>query len=219
MRAANPSTRLCLLLVAAAAGGCTAKGRWSETDALREQLADAERRITTLTAERDEARAIIAEADRVRLGTGELSAEAAAALPRVATLTIDPLSGLTDANPDDSTPFDAVEVYLKPADGRGRFVQIVGSVSVRADLLPRTGMSNDASPRTLASATFGPAELREAYRSTFLSTHYTLRMPLPDTRDLAANNLAISVEFLDALSGRVHRAERVLTVARPILSR
>lgn len=212
------------LIAAAALAGCTAKGTWSESDALREQLAEAQRQVTALTAERDEARAKLAEADRVRLSTGELSADAAAALPRVAAIGIDRLSGLTDSDPTDGRPFDAIEVYLKPTDGRERFVQIVGRVNVRADLIPGAGSAAGEGPVTISSATFDASQLREAYRSTFLSTHYTLRMPIANTTttdltDLTGTNVAISVEFLDALTGRVHRAERMLPVSRPILSR
>lgn len=206
-------------LTVALLAGCRAKGKWSETDALREQLAAAQKQITTLTAERNEAQAKLAEAERVRLATGDLSADAAAALPRVAAIMIDRLSGLTDSDPNDGRPYDAVEVYLKPSDGRERFVQIVGSVNVRADLVPPAG-SND-SPITISSATYDPEQLREAYRSTILSTHYTLRMGIAPASafPLDGASIALSVEFLDALTGRVHRAERILPVARPIGSR
>lgn len=218
----TPRLPLILILgVASALAGCRAKGAWSESDDLRVQLAEAEGRVAALTLERDEARAKLLEAERVRMSTGDLSAEAAAALPRVAAIEIDRLSGLTDSDPADTRPFDAIEVYLKPTDGRERFVQIVGSVSVRADLIPRAGSASGEPPVTISSATLDPAHLREAYRSTFLSTHYTLRMLLDDatTPNMGSGNIALSVEFLDALTGRVHRAERMVPIGPAILSR
>jgi hypothetical protein len=208
-----------ILIAVALLVGCRAKGKWSEIDQLREELAASREQIETLSAERDEARAKLVEAERVRLSTGDLSSEAAAALPRVVAIKIDRLSGLTDSHPDDGRPYDAIEVYLKPSDGRERFVQIVGSVSVRADLVPPVGSKQ--APATISSATYDAGQLREAYRSTILSTHYTLRMPIETmpALDIADSNIALSVEFLDALTGQVHRAERVLSVARPIGSR
>lgn len=194
--------------------GCQSRIKGSEADALREDLAAANRTIAALTAERDETRLKLAEAERVRLSTGDLSAEAAAALPRITTIEIDRLSGLTDSDPDDARPFDAVEVYLRPFDGRGRFAQAVANVSVRVDLV------SDQSPVSVAAATFTPGGLRDAYRSTFLSTHYTLRLPLPTDQAFPENaSFVVSAELLDALTGEVHKARRVLPIARPILSR
>lgn len=212
----RPAATTLLMAATSLLAGCRSSVKGSEADALRAELETARRAIASLTAQRDEALAKIAEADRVRLSTGDLAADAAAALPRVASISIDRLSGLTDSNPDDTRPFDAIEVYLRPLDGRGRFVQIVGTITLRADLVP----ADSAAPSAIASITLAPAEVRDAYRSTFLSTHYTLRLPLPPEQEFPPGaGLAFTAEFLDALTGQVHRDQRMLPIAAPILSR
>lgn len=200
----RPDRRVAGLLICIAIAGCRAKGRWSEADELRSQLDAANSRLAAVTAERDEARAKLAEAERVRLGGADLARDAAESLPRCAGVEIDRLTGL-----DRTGAY--VDIYLKPFDGRRRFIQIVGSVNVRIDSLPPAASPPDA-PRTLASAVFGPADLREAYRSSMMGTHYTLRLPLAQQPG-KGERLAVTVEFLDALTGAIHRAERVIPSA------
>lgn len=185
---------------------CRAKGTWSEADELRQRLEEARRELASVRAERDEALATLAEAERVRLATGgELSAEVAAALPRCAGVEIDRLSGPTPA-------FDAVEVYVRPFDGRRRFVQVVGRLRVRADAVPSAGSESAMPPRMLGQAELGPGELREAYRSSVMGTHYAVRVPVEAGAWPTEGSVAVSVELLDALSGRVHRAESLIGV-------
>lgn len=185
---------------------CRAKGTWSEADELRQRLEEARRELASVRAERDEALATLAEAERVRLATGgELSAEVAAALPRCAGVEIDRLSGPTPA-------FDAVEVYVRPFDGRRRFVQVVGRLRVRADAVPSAWSESAMPPRMLGQAELGPGELREAYRSSVMGTHYAVRVPVEAGAWPTEGSVAVSVELLDALSGRVHRAESLIGV-------
>ncbi len=190
------------LLVFAAVAGCRAKGEWSENDDLRSRIIELEGRLADTTRERDEARAKLAEAERVRLTGGELAADAADALPRCAGIEIDRFSGVSG--------LDRLDVYVRPIDGRGRFVQIVGTVNIRADVLPAPGSAPDVQPRRIASTTVAPAELREAYRSTVLGTHYTIALAVDPAGITSGDRVALSVEFLDALTGQAFRAERIV---------
>lgn len=213
-------------LSAALLAGCRAKGAWTEADDLRAKVLELETALSRTSAERDEARATLAEIERARVaGSGNLSADVLAALPRCAGITIDRLSGL-GVGPDggrasgadkrsDGASADAsntplvVNVYIRPYDGVERFVQVVGRLRVRVDGLPPASAVGDAPPVALGSVDLGPAELREAYRSSPLGTHYTIVVPL-STAPAARASLAISAEFSDALSGRVHATSLVV---------
>lgn len=204
-----------LLLCGVAAGliGCSARGTWTEADQLRQDLDTARTELARAVAQRDEARAKLAEADRVRLaGSGDLATDAVLALPRCAGIELDRLSGPADAQPLDDRLYDSVDVFVRPFDGERRFVQIVGALNLRADWLPEPGASGGDEPRTLATKTFGPAELRDAYRSSFMGTHYSFRLALPPGVAPRTGSIAFSAEFLDALSGMPHRASLVKPV-------
>lgn len=202
-------------VLAAALGGCSVKGKWSENDQLREDLQGARDQIARVTAERDEARATLAEADRVRLSGGEtLGADAAAALPRCVAIEVENVTGLRDADRSDSRPFDTIDVYLRPSDSRGRFVQVVGRVNLRADLIPMPA-AGDSPPLTLASLSAGPGEVRDAYRASFMALDYAFQLPLPPDPLPSSSAILITAEFLDALSGSVHRAERIIRLDEP----
>ncbi|MDX2114583.1 MAG: hypothetical protein SFZ24_03035 [Planctomycetota bacterium] len=203
------ATAACPLAAALLAAGCSTKGAWTEADDLREKLVSAEKQIATLTAERNEALAKLAETERVRLATGgELSSDVAAALPRCAGVEIDRFTGI--APPGDQGA--AIEVYLRPFDGRQRFVQIVGVLRVRADLVPAAGQAG--SPATVASAELQPADLREAYRSSPMGTHYAVRMPAPANALPPGGLITVSAEFLDAISGQTFTDAKVIGIPR-----
>lgn len=179
----------------------------NENDELRRQVVEMTEEIDGLRLERDEAVAKLAEVERMRSWDGEELSEAVRlALPRCAGIEFGLLSGAGDA--DNLPGFDVLDIYIVPRDGRGRFVQIVGTLEVRADLLP--GISEEA--RFLGSARLGPDELREAYRSGLMGTHYTVRMPLDPVIDEKAGSIALSAELTDALTGRVHAARKVVPV-------
>lgn len=203
-----------LLLAAAVLAGCRAKGTFTEADELRRQLDEARSQIAVISAERDEARSKLAEMDRVRLATGDLAADAFAALPRCAGIEIDFLSGLRSEFAADGG-FDIADISIVPFDGRRRFVQVVGTIRASVDLLPEPGAAAD--PARRGSVTLGPADLREAYRAGLTGTHYTLRVPLSPPLSPGPGSAVVTVEFLDALSGSVHRASRslALTTGRP----
>ncbi|MCI0366190.1 MAG: hypothetical protein L0219_20205, partial [Phycisphaerales bacterium] len=95
--------------------------------------------------------------------------------PHVTAIKIDGISHVRDSD-NDGRP-DRLVIYLQPTDGRGRFTQLVGSVSVNAALVPADGEA-----QTVGRVTLNPAEIRDAYRSTITGIHYTIEVPiqLPD---------------------------------------
>jgi hypothetical protein len=119
---------------------------------------------------------------------------------------------------------------VTPFDGRHRFVQIVGTLTVEARYVPLAGAGtpqDEVLARAVAPAdsalpdqnllgrtTLGPSGLREAYRSGFMGTHYTVEIvPRPDVR-VTDGAVVLSATFVDELTGRRHEAWRVVR-ARP----
>lgn len=195
-----------LILLVPILSGCRAKGAWTEADALREQIIEKDKQLAILTAERNEALAKLRESDRVRLtGSPDISAAVLESIPRCAGIELDWLSGVADRDRSDSFPFDTVEVSIKPFDSLHRFIQIAGTVNIRADYIP-TESGADSTPRLLAASTFSPAQVREAYRYSFLTLCYSFRLPVENPPSAPGGSVALSVEFLDALSGQVHHA-------------
>ncbi len=117
------------------------------------------------------------------------------ATPHVTDISIASVSHATDTD-GDGRP-DTLVVYVESTDGRGRFVQLVGALSVHAATLPADG---DAI--TLGRVTLGPRELRDAYRSTFLGTHYTVKVPITIAPGATQTECTVQVEFVDGRDGR-----------------
>jgi len=117
------------------------------------------------------------------------------ATPHVTDISIGSVSHATDTDGDGRA--DAIVVYVEPTDGLGRFVQLVGELSVHAATLP-----TDGDAITLGRVTLGPRELRDAYRSTFLGTHYTVEVPITIADPATQTVCTVKVEFVDGRSGR-----------------
>ncbi len=170
----------------------------NENDDLRRRVDDLEAEVVRLRGERDEALANVAEMSRALEREGsQLTADVRQAIPRCVRLELGRLTGPTHSG--DSAGFDVVDVYVTPRDARGRFVQIVGDLIVRADLLPE---GTDPA-RQLGSAVLSAPELREAYRAGITGTHYTIRIPLTEPIRPGDGAVAIGVEFVDALTGKI----------------
>jgi len=203
-----PTLLLPLLLAGCTIGGSSTPAR--ENDRLRREAIAAQDAIRALELERNELRQKVAELAAGRKAT--LPDDALAALPRVASLEIGRLSGLTPlpnpASPD--APATSIVLSLTPQDGRGRFTQLVGTARAEALVLPADAAEQ---PRRIASVTLSPAALRDAYRSGLTGTHYTIDLPLdpPLPRSATARpSIVLRVEFDDALTGQTLRAERLV---------
>lgn len=186
--------------------GCRAKGQWTAEDELRARVQELESQLATVTAERDESRVKLAELERVRLsGSTDVPADVLAAMPRCAGIEIDRLTGPSSRSASEP----AVDVYLRPYDGRQRFVQVAGRVTIRVDRVPVT-TAPGLQPAALGQANLDPAALREAYRASPMGTHYSVRVPVAPGGLAPGAQLAITVEFFDALTGQVHTASRLI---------
>jgi hypothetical protein len=163
----------------------------AENEALKEEN-------EALTARVCELEAALAEAQTAP-GDRAVSPEVVAATPHVAVVEIDRRSHARDDNEDGR--LDELQVYVKPLDGRRRFIQLAGSLTVTATVVPP-----DAAPIVLARAELGPAELRDAYRSSFMGTHYRVVLPLP--AEVPDGPAAVGVTYTDGHTGRTIDALR-----------
>lgn len=194
-----------LLAAGALLPGCAGRALSAENDRLRRERHDLTQRVTLLERERDELTVKLAEESRLRAGA--LPADALEALPRCVALDVGAFSGLFP--PEPSAPAQEVLAYLSPTDSRGRFVQIVGTLTVEAQVL-----AEPDTPAQTSSVTLTPAQVRDAYRSGFTGTHYEIRLPLerPVSRSHArAPSVLIRAVLADPLAGRELRAERLIT--------
>ncbi|HEX2837925.1 MAG TPA: hypothetical protein VHN77_07345 [Phycisphaerales bacterium] len=131
--------------------------------------------------------------------TGPINADALKALPTVATVEIDRLSGVDAAR--DGTAGKVV-VYVKTLDGLGRFVQATGDVDIEIK------QEGGPTPSTaVAKQTFSPEQVRAAFRSGFTGTFYVFRLPTSGPINTAAG-LIMDVTLRDDVTGKVHTASR-----------
>jgi cell division protein FtsB len=162
-------------------------------DSLREQVSVQAARIEALEQREREleaqVRSLSLEADPAR---GGLSAEAELARPRLAAISLGSASALRSgaAGPE-------LAIHLEPRDGRGRFLQIVGSLELEATLLPLGG-----EPWLLGRWSYGPLAVRDAWRGGLTGGHYTFREPvsLPDGL-FAPTEIVVQLRFADAIDG------------------
>jgi hypothetical protein len=177
---------------------CGPRNFANENDRLREQVMDLETEVTSLRRANEELEAqLVVDTDDPAAAAAEIRANT----PRAAAIDISPRSHLQR----DETG-DRVIVYVQPRDGRGRFVQLVGHLSVHVALVPTA-----ADARTLGRVQLAPGALRDAYRSSFAGTHYTVEVPT-ETIDRAAE-ADVRVHFNDGWTGRElegHRSVKLI---------
>ena len=121
-----------------------------------------------------------------------------AARPLLGSISLTTGTGL-EAQPD-GTPGCLLRVVVVTQDGRGRFLQVVGELTVSLIRLVE-----GCEPEVTVCRTFGPLEVREAWRSSFMGTHYTFEVPLESSA--ACRGGFLRVVFRDALSGESFSAE------------
>jgi hypothetical protein len=198
------SARLLAILCVASVlppAGCGPKNFANENDSLRATVMDQQREIGALKLRNAELEAELEAAGAAPDGIRE---EVHANTPQVAKIEIGRRSAARDADGDGA--IDTVTVHVKPSDGRGRFLQLVGDLAVHVALLPA-----DREAITIGRVTLPPGELRDAYRSTFAGTHYTIDVPVTMPADLNGPGACQAhVVFTDGRTGRVYEGSRAI---------
>ncbi len=193
-RILNPAAGLVLLLATGCVGGSGSRiGK--ENDRLRARVHELERETEELKGRNAELASALDSARRPESPSDDVIA----ATPRVVGITLGSLSHARDGDGDGQP--DHVLLYVKPTDGLGRFVQLVGELKAHVAILPDDGVSV-----TIGQVALGPAEVREAYRSGFASTYYAVTVPLPEG-GVDAEECVAQVAYVDGHTGERMTAE------------
>lgn len=159
----------CLAAVLVVSGlvqsGCGNSGRQANSR-LRTQVHELEQNL-------DQAKLQIAELES-QLASASASSdrttmELEANTPRVAAIGLSPFSGMQRTEEDRTE----VELYVSSVDGRGRSVQMVGTLEAVVMHLPTSG-----SPRVLGRAHLDLSAVRDAWRSGFGGVSYLIPVQL-----------------------------------------
>ena len=126
-----------------------------------------------------------------------------AVIPHVISLSIEKLSFARDTDGDGKP--DLLTLYIKPTDGRGRFEQLVGTLSAAATLIPQ-----NAEPVSIGRVQLTPAQVRDAYRSSITGTHYTVELPIQIPEGLDEKQAFVRVVYADGRTGQELAAERII---------
>jgi hypothetical protein len=183
----------------AAASGCE-QSFVTEGDELRARVLDLENENRQLARRVEE---LETELQMAAARPESLPEAVRAAQPHVADIALGRLSHVVDLD-EDGRP-DRVRLYVEPRDGRGRFVQLVGTLSVNAALMPA-----EAAAETVGRLTLGPLELRDAYRSGITGTHYTIEVPVTLPPAAAEREILVRVVYVDGRTGAEHTAQRAV---------
>lgn len=178
--------------------GCGSSLTSDEADALRRKVLDLEKMNLQMSLRTTE---LEAELKRQSAGFDSLPVEIRENTPRVARLTIGRLSHARDD--DDDGRSETLLIYVDPEDGFGRFVQLVGTLTVHAAILPA-----DRDAITIGRFTLKPGPLRAAYRSGFSGMHYTIELPIQLSPENSGQTCLVRVIFEDGHTGLEHSTER-----------
>lgn len=191
-----------LSLAALVFAGCRGTAlKPTPADRLREQVQSLEIEVDRLSMRNRELESALAEAT-MAAPKHSIDPEAAAAQAHLARIGIGSASVIRIAvnDPSLATSPGTLTVYLEPMDGRGRFLQVTGRVSIQASMLVEGG-----DPIRIGERSFSPGDVRDAWRSGFMGTHYTFEMPV----EVPANAIvgtsepqaSVLVVFRDAIGG------------------
>ncbi len=173
--------------------GCQAKILTpNERDPLRREIAAKDEEIRALKAQVGELQTALAAAQGSAAGTVDPDSA-----PLISGIRLGRQTGIDPDHPD------VLRVWVEPFDGRQRFVQFAGTVTILANW-PGGGGRTEAS--------FTPAQVRDAWRSGFMGAAYAFAVPLaPDANRPrhGAEGLELSVHV--ALAG----SDRNLTASIP----
>lgn len=172
-----------------ALGGCRIAAPTAADDVRRENAALKER-VSQLEARTSELEAKLA----AKAANAE-AAEIAKATPAIAGIEIDRFTGFGLTDPAGKPR--RVTVYVKPYDGRRRFVQAVGTLLVEARAKDGTA---------IASRSLSIADVREAYRSQVTGTYYAIEIDVPEYR--VGEVASVRAVLHDLLTGARHEATR-----------
>ncbi|MBX3355798.1 MAG: hypothetical protein KF724_08875 [Phycisphaeraceae bacterium] len=192
----------------------------SPGDALRAENLQLRDEVQRLTQQTRELETRLEESRRSASASGQtavpsaarmLDPEEDAALPRLASVQIEGTSEVILGGSGGGQVPATLRLRILPLDGRGRFMQIVGRLTVSAACV-RAG----SAPEEVMRAVIGPGAIRDGWRSSFMGTGYAFEIPLQLSGSLRECPLTISIRFDDALSGRAFEDQRRIAPGRTL---
>jgi len=176
----------------------------TDNDGLRREVQALREQVSALEAQRAELQQQLAAATTPIAEVGTLDAQVAEATPRLVSLVVEGASHFRAGGSASGTSTCEAVIYIKPTDGRGRFMQIVGRARASAFQLHADGRV-----ASLGAAEWGPIEVRDAWRDGIFGAHYTLRLPLAaEGWTCAAGTVTVRVEFASQPDGRTYASQR-----------
>lgn len=174
----------------------------SPADDLRRQVAELQRQAKEQQAQIQELKAKLAQ----QAAAVGIDPAVEAARPVLASVRFTTGTGL-EPMPEGGIGC-LLRVVVVPEDGRGRFLQVVGELTVSM-----VRLVEGCEPEVTVCRTFGPLEVREAWRSGFMGTHYTFEVPLESPA--ACQGAFVRVAFRDASTGETFSAEESVEAVDP----
>ena len=160
---------------------------------------DLEKQIESRLAQIGELEGLLAE------GKVSVAGVAPGDLPRVVHMRFGRYSAAVDS--DDDGQDDLIRLFVRTLDQKGRFLPVAGRADIQAvQILP------GAVPVLVAGRTLAPPELDQAYRSSFMGTHYRLDLPLPADAARTRRQVTVKVSITDAASGATISQERPMVI-------
>jgi hypothetical protein len=196
------NARLIVLFAALAClFSCSSGKRISQAnDILRRRNHDLEQEVQALKRRNAE---LESEINAVASQPDDVSPELRAATPHVTEISIGRLTHIRDT--DKNGEPDTLMAYVQPVDGRGRFTQMVGTITATVAIVPDEGEA-----QTIGRTLMDPVEVRDAYRSSFTGQHYLVEVPV--TTDHRSASVVVRISYDDGLSGRTLSAERSIQI-------
>ncbi len=192
-----------LALMVTPLDGCGGASRRASAR-LRTENAGLLRQIDGLEARTRELEAgLLAAEQEQHRSSGQLTAA-----PRLATITVSPMSGFEPGNSADTK---TLEVHVQATDGLNRPIQLVGPIEAQV-LRPVPG----AEPEVVASTTLSPTEVRDAWRGGLFGTTYLVPVSLQAASLTPHKTLLVHIFHEDLTTGQ--RVEGTGGIATPELA-
>lgn len=180
----------------------------------RSRAMELERRVAELEARNAELAAQLAAARDVEAappGAAGPDAEVLEATPRLVSLSGGGASSEWSSDAAGDARPAVVYLAVEPRDGMSRVIQVSGACEVNVAFVDPAG-----EVRSLGRRAYRPKELRAAWRSGFMGTHYALEVPVQVPAGMARGPWSVSVSVTDGWTGRIVRWAG--TVAPPAAS-
>jgi len=127
-------------------------------------------------------------------------------VPRVAAIELSRLSSVRWGSASEGRT--TLDLYVIAVDGRGRPIQLTGSLGAVARFMPV-----DEESIELGRVSLSPAEVRDAWRAGVLGVSYQVEIPLQAAPvEGEYGGIHVSARFTDALTGVDHDATVVVRV-------